>query len=132
MSDIVTHEDFEHFIEEGIAALPEHFREKIKNVVVVLEDVPSEDVRKVERLEHDTDLLGYYHGVPLPERGEGYGIGETYPDTVHIYKKATIEAAAGDREKVRVIVIDTVWHEFGHYFGLDDAELYKREGERGK
>lgn len=35
-----------------------------------------------------------------------------------------------DDMDVRDIVAETVWHEFAHYFGMDEHEVRERERER--
>lgn len=119
--------DWEKLIEAGITALPEKFRDKIQNVAILLEDEPSKEVRRREGLGPHETLLGYYHGIPLSERGEGYGIGATLPDTITLYKKPILDEARGEPSEVRRVVIETIWHEFGHYFGLDEEEVRRRE-----
>ncbi len=124
--------DWEQYIEDGIAALPAKFRDKIDNVAVLLEEDPSEEVRTREGLADNETLLGLYHGISLDHRGEWYGVGATLPDTITLYKQPILDEADGDPEEVRRVVKETIWHEFGHYFGLDEHEVRKREGERSK
>lgn len=114
----------------GVDALPEKFRSKIANVAILLEDEPNESVRREEELEDGETLLGLYHGIPLSERGDGYGVGETLPDTITLFKKPILEEAGNNPEEAQRIVTETIWHEFGHYFGLDEEEVRKRENER--
>src|SRR5690606_13387172 len=85
--------EFEGLIEEGYEQLPEWVREKIKNVAVLVEDEPSEEVREREGLGEDETLLGYYQGIPLSERGEHYGVGGTMPDTITLYRLPILQAA---------------------------------------
>ena len=59
--------------------LPEWVRQKIKNVALLVEDEPSDEIRKKEGLGENETLLGYYHGVPLSARGDMYGVGMTMP-----------------------------------------------------
>lgn len=134
-------QQFEQLVEEGFEKLPQWVRDKIKNVAVLVEDEPSEDVRKEEGLAEDETLLGYYRGVPLTARGDLYGVGMTLPDTIKIFKEPTLDMAAEESpenaseaeflEHVRRIVADTVWHEFAHHFGMDEHEVHAREVERG-
>lgn len=137
----MTDEEFESLIEEAVGKLPAWVREKIKNVAILAEDEPSADVRAAEGLSENETLLGYYRGIPLTARGDMYGVGMTLPDTITIYKEPTLDLAdeecppeATDEEfrgHVRRIVADTVWHEFAHYFGMDEHEVRTREQERG-
>lgn len=127
----MTREEFEAIIVEELPkAVPEYFRGKIKNIAFLVADEPSEEVRREHYLTDDMTLLGLYRGVPLPLRGDNYGIGMTLPDTIELYQKS-IEAAAGeDPEDFRRIVRETLWHEVGHYFGLSDEEIEQREDAR--
>ncbi len=106
-------------------------REKIKNVALLVEDEPSKEDREAEGLAHDETLLGLYRGIPLSARGENYGVGMTLPDTITLYQWPIEAAAAEDGTDVRKVVAETIWHEFAHHFGIDEAEVRKREGERG-
>jgi len=122
--------NWDTYIEDGIAAIPERYREAIKNVAILLEDDVSDEVRKEQGLEPEESLLGLYTGIPLTERGEGYGIGVVLPDTITIYKQPTLAEAKETDGDVARVVRETIWHEFGHYFGLDEEEVRHREDER--
>jgi len=126
----MSNEEFETLIEEGFEKLPDWVRAKIQNVALLVEDEPSEEVRKIEGLgEHDT-LLGYYQGIPLSERGEHYGIGMTLPDTITLYKLPIERAAEEDGMPVAQVIAETIWHEFAHHFGMNEAEVQFREKQR--
>src|SRR3989344_5184391 len=120
---------FEQLVADGFETIPEKFREKVRNVAFVVENKPSEEVRRQEGLTPDETLLGHYTGLPLSERGDVYGVGAMMPDTIVIYQKPIEEEAAalmrgrgGDfTEHVRAIVADTVWHEVAHHFGFDEG-----------
>jgi predicted Zn-dependent protease with MMP-like domain len=124
------HVDWTVLVEKGVETLEERYRDKIRNVAILLEDEPSEEVRLREGLGPDETLLGLYQGIPLSERGEGYGIGETMPDTITLYKIPILEEAEATDGDVERVVRETMWHEFGHYFGLNEAEVQRREKER--
>lgn len=111
---------FRHLVAEALDELPERFQRLLDNLAVVVEDAPSREV--LEDLgvgPHDT-LLGLYQGVPLPERGASYG--NVLPDRITIFQRP-IEALYGTRREIKDAVQETVRHEVGHYFGLDDAQL---------
>lgn len=118
---------FEKLVREGVASVPERFRTKIKNVAILIEDEPLEEVRREEGLAKGETLLGLYRGIPATERGESYGIGMTLPDTITLYQRPIEEAANGDPARIREEVRDTVWHEIAHYFGMDEKEVRARE-----
>jgi len=140
-------EEFEHLVAQGYDLLPEWVKKKIKNVAVLVEEEPSAKVRQREGLGPHETLLGYYHGVPLSERGDMYGVGgAVLPDTITIFQKPILDAAAQEslrlgvgtegvlediyKTHVRAIVADTVWHEFAHHFGMDEYEVRMRENKR--
>lgn len=121
---------FEQLIEEGFEQLPAWVREKIQNVAILVEDQPSEEVRKIEGLGDDETLLGYYQGIPLTERGEHYGVGMTLPDTITLFRKPIEQAAQEDGMPVAQVIAETIWHEFAHHFGMDEHEVQTREQKR--
>jgi len=123
--------EFEKLVAEGYDRLPQWVRDKIKNVALLIEDDPSAEVREREELDDDETLLGYYHGIPLAARGEGYGIGATMPDTITLYRLPILDAAEEDGMDVRDVIADTIWHEFAHHFGMNEAEVRTRERATG-
>ncbi len=123
--------EFEIAVQRGYEQLPEWVRQKIKNVALLVEDEPSIGDRAAQKLTHDETLFGLYKGIPLSLRGVEYGVGETYPDTITIYRKPIIKASGGNATRISQIVADTVWHEFAHHFGLTEHEVRAREKQRG-
>ena len=115
-------EDFERVVEEALDTIPEELGDLIENVVVVVEDEPSEEDLRAAGLDPEEEtLFGIYHGVSLPERGPG-SFGGALPDRIVIYRLPLLEYCESRRELLREIR-DTVVHEVGHYFGLDEEDL---------
>ena len=128
----MTRETFEKFVEEGFLLLPEKFRARIKNVALLIEDEPSEEVREQEGLGEEETLLGLYQGIPATARGDTYGMGPTLPDTITLYQLPIEETAYEDGDDIRKVVAETIWHEYAHYFGMDEDEVQLREEERDR
>ncbi|MFZ2167348.1 MAG: metallopeptidase family protein [Minisyncoccia bacterium] len=126
----MTREAFEKLAQEGFLLIPEKFRERIRNVAILIEDEPSDDLRRQECLAEGETLLGLYQGIPATARGDSYGIGPTLPDTITLFKLPIEEEAGDTEEEVRRVVAETIWHEFAHYFGMDEDEVRLREDER--
>ncbi len=135
---IMTQEEFEQLVgEEFERAIPEKFRPHLKNVAFLVEDEPSAEVRRVEGLGPHETLLGYYHGIPTPARGDWYGMGMTMPDTITLFQRPIEQAARQDlpagrqaADYVRQVIRETIWHEVAHHFGMDEDTVRHREAKR--
>jgi predicted Zn-dependent protease with MMP-like domain len=117
---------FEHIVETALRRLPRRFKNKIKNISIEVEDSPSRETLDGMGIKHGT-LLGLYQGVPLTAREWNYG--NMLPDRIVIYQRP-IEQSARSLEEIEDIVLDTVVHEVGHYFGFDDETLYSIEEDK--
>ena len=65
-------EKFEELVARAVEELPEQFREKLENIDVVVEDVPSRS--QLRGIGKGNTLLGLYEGVPLTQRHSNYGL----------------------------------------------------------
>jgi predicted Zn-dependent protease with MMP-like domain len=111
---------FERVVEEALASLPKRFTDLMKNVVVSVEDEPSaDDLDRLADGDDESELLGIYRGVALTERE---GDDPYLPDEIAIFR-GPINRIARDRDEAIEEVRETVIHEIGHYFGLDEDEL---------
>jgi predicted Zn-dependent protease with MMP-like domain len=107
---------FERLVQRALRRLPREFREKLENIAIQVEDAPSKELLQEMGMRSGT-LLGLYQGVPLTERGWGYG--NVLPDRIVIYQQ-TIERTAITPDEIEDAVLDVVMHEIGHYFGFDE------------
>ncbi len=117
----MTPERFETVVETAIRQLPDAFRERLDNVVFMVDPFP--DPATLAEMECDTpyDLLGLYRGWPITERGTEYA--GVLPDTIHLYREPILAYCAETGEPVTDCIIETVIHEVGHYYGLSDDEM---------
>jgi predicted Zn-dependent protease with MMP-like domain len=119
---------FEKIVTKSLQRLPGKFRKKLRNIVIDIEDQPPQSLLDDMGISSGT-LFGLYQGVPLPEREWNYG--NALPDRIVIYQKVIERAGSSDLE-IEEIVLDTVVHEIGHYFGFDDDALHSIEDEKKK
>jgi predicted Zn-dependent protease with MMP-like domain len=113
-------EAFERAVADALDELPEDVARHLDNVAVVVEDEPTDEEIAEAGLDPERDtLLGLYVGVALTDR-ESYG--GVLPDRIAIYRLPLLAACADRAELIREIR-DTVVHEIGHHFGLDEDEL---------
>lgn len=117
----MTRDAFETLVEQAVREIPGRFRKAMQNVAVIVEDAPSRELLDDLGVRRGGSLLGLYHGTPLPERSWGYG--NTLPDRISIYQQPIEQACGEDPDRIRECVVETVIHEFGHYFGLSEAEI---------
>lgn len=114
-------EDFAALVREAMDDLPEEFMQRLENVEVVIEDEPTPELlRSLGMNPRHTTLFGLYQGVPLHLRGASYG--GVLPDKITIFYRPLLRAG-GSPERIRAQVRDTVIHEIGHFFGLDDDTI---------
>jgi len=105
---------FARLVARALDDLPAEFRDRMRNIEVVVEDEPSPD-----QLRDGGELLGLYEGVPLTDRGSM----EPYlPDRISIFR-GPIERMSASPRRQADIVRDTVVHEIAHHFGISDERL---------
>ena len=120
----MTRRRFEALVEKAMRKLPKKFKDRIKNVAVVVEDWADDETLSEMGIEPPDTLYGLYRGIDITRRDSGYG--NVLPDTVTIYQ-GPIEEDCEDEEEMADLVRETVIHEIGHYFGLDDETMHRIE-----
>ncbi len=109
-------------VEEALDGLPRRFRERMKNVAVLVRPQPQR-ARKGNAPPRRRDaplILGEYIGVPQTQRSTF--LTSSGPDYIVLYQK-NIEAVCRNSSEVREQVRLTLIHELGHYFGMTEDQL---------
>ncbi|CUS97933.1 metallopeptidase family protein [Candidatus Chrysopegis kryptomonas] len=120
-------EEFEKIVEETIESLPEEIKQKLDNVVFIVQDYPdSDELKKTKASKYN--LLGLYTGIPLSKRGTSYGMYPATPDRIFIFK-ANIERICRNEKELKTKIREVVLHEIGHYLGMSEEEVRKALGE---
>ena len=113
--------DFERLVERAIAAIPAEFLQRVENLSFQVEDWADAETLDEVDFDDPRDLLGYYRGVPLGERGSDFLPG--LPDLIIIYQGA-VEAYVRETGEAPLRVIrETINHELAHYFGFSEEEM---------
>jgi len=120
----MTRARFEQLVAEAIRTIPSRFRDELKNIAVMVEDDPPEELLDEMEIDPPDTLFGLYQGTPLTERSWDYG--NALPDRIVLYQ-GPIEDASDTEDDVVVTVGETLIHEVGHYFGLSEDELEEIE-----
>jgi predicted Zn-dependent protease with MMP-like domain len=117
--------DFEALAEAAYARLPRHFRDRCGEVVIRVEDFPTDDVLEALGIESEFDLLGLYHGVDLAR--QSVMDVTTMPELVFLYRRPILDYWAEHEETLGHIVAHVLVHELGHHFGLSDDDMERIE-----
>ena len=112
-------EDFIKVVGEAMDSLPKQFRRRIRNVAVLVEDLPT-DQAPPEHGQPRRLLLGLFHGVPMTQKSVFHL--PSGPDHIVLYQK-NIEAICSNEAEVREQIRQTFLHELGHYFGMTEEQL---------
>jgi predicted Zn-dependent protease with MMP-like domain len=101
--------------------LPKPFRGLAADVVIRVDDFPTDEVLEEMRAETEFDLLGLFHGVGLPFRSESTPV--QMPNMIWLYRRPILDYWAEHDETLGAIVKHVLVHEIGHHFGLSDADM---------
>lgn len=116
----MTEAEFRELVEEAIDTIPLRFAREVRNLAIVIEGEPSEELLDEMEIDEAGSLLGLYQGTPLNERGWGYG--NQLPDKITLFQD-TIEDECDNEDEIIVAIGETLIHELGHYFGMSEAEI---------
>jgi predicted Zn-dependent protease with MMP-like domain len=96
-------------------------------VVVCVETRPTLEQLKSVGLGKGDEILGLYEGIALTEKDVN-DPEVRMPDRVWVFQEP-IERMCRNRKEMVLEIQDTVIHEIGHHFGLDEDELEAIEDE---
>ena len=101
--------------------LPKRFRDLAADVIIRVDDFPTEDVLDEMQADSEFDLLGLFQGVGLPFRSESAAV--QMPNMVWLYRRPILDYWTEHDETLGAIVKHVLVHEIGHHFGLSDADM---------
>jgi predicted Zn-dependent protease with MMP-like domain len=101
--------------------LPMKFRKLCEDLVIQVEDFPTDEVMTDMRLESEFDILGLFQGVGLPFQSDSSPV--QMPNMIWLYRRPILDYWAEHDETLGAIVTHVLVHEIGHHFGLSDADM---------
>lgn len=119
--------DFETIANQTFAQLPATFREMTKDVVIRVEDFPTDEVLDSLHIDSPYGLLGLYHGVDLT-RQSVLDV-SPIPEMIFLYRRPILAYWEAHDEALEDIIAHVLIHEIGHHFGLSDADMERIESE---
>ena len=115
----LTRREFVQLVHRAYRQLPAAVVQALHNVDVTVEEWPGP--AEQDLLPAGGTLYGLYHGIPLTDRE---GIGPALPDRITLYRQPILQGCQTHAEVVQEIRI-TLWHEVGHYLGMDEDDLHR-------
>ncbi len=97
-------EQFEAAAQAAVDSIPDDFKPYLENTIFIIEDSSPQG------------LMGLYEGATA------LGAGEGMPERITLYKRSH-ERAASSMEELVEEVRETILHEVGHHFGMEEDEL---------
>ena len=117
----ISEPEFQDLVREALDTLPEPYVSLMENVAVVVEEKAPREVLEDLDIDDEKDLLGLYHGLSM-DKESFFQAGGNLPARISIYRKPILRICRSKQEVIQE-VRDTVVHEIGHHFGLDDDEM---------
>jgi predicted Zn-dependent protease with MMP-like domain len=105
-------------VEATLMNLPAPLRDEAKQLPITLERIPNKQLLE-EGIEADT--LGIFTGAEFAEKGL-----IPMPSQIILFLENLWNYAENDEKAFREEIQTTFLHELGHFFGLDEEELFER------
>jgi len=119
--------ELETLADSAYRRLPDAFRKLTGDLVIRVEDFPTDEVLDAMGIESPFDLLGLYTGVDLARKSVMDV--SAMPDMVFLYRRPILDYWSEHEETLGGIVTHVLVHEIGHHFGLSDADMERIEAE---
>jgi len=97
-------EQFEAAAQAAVDSIPDDFKPYLENTIFIIEESSRDG------------LMGLYEGATA------LGAGEGMPERITLYKRSH-ERVAGSMDELVEEVRETILHEVGHHFGMEEDEL---------
>jgi predicted Zn-dependent protease with MMP-like domain len=113
--------EFEAMALEAFRKLPDNFRALCADLVIRIDDFPTDEVLDHLGARSEFDVLGLFQGVGLPFRSESAPV--QMPNMIWLYRRPILDYWSEHDETLGEIVTHVLVHEIGHHFGMSDADM---------
>jgi predicted Zn-dependent protease with MMP-like domain len=114
-------EEFELLAIEAFRRLPEKFRLLCADLVIRIDDFPTDEVLDHLGARSEFDVLGLFQGVGLPFRSESAPV--QMPNMIWLYRRPILDYWSEHDDTLGEIITHVLVHEIGHHFGMSDADM---------
>ena len=113
--------EFEVMAIEAFRKLPDNFRALCTDLVIRIDDFPTDEVLDHLGARSEFDVLGLFQGVGLPFRSESAPV--QMPNLIWLYRRPILDYWAEHDDTLGEIITHVLVHEIGHHFGMSDADM---------
>lgn len=110
---------------EVFRRLPKQFRDLCNDLVIQVDDFPTQQVLDALRVSSKYGLLGLFHGIGLPFRAESAP--PQMPNMIWLYRRPILAYWETHEDTLGAIVQHVLVHEIGHHFGFSDGDMHAIE-----
>ena len=122
--------EFDAIADAAYRRLPTRFRALTGDLLIRIEDFPTDEVLDSLGIQSPFDLLGLYSGVDLARKSVMDVA--PLPDMVFLYRRPILDYWAEHEDTLGTILTHVLVHEIGHHFGLSDADMERLEAEAAR
>jgi predicted Zn-dependent protease with MMP-like domain len=119
--------DLERLAKVAFETIPDVLKERVREVVIRVEEFPSDDVLEEMDADSEFEILGLYQGLSLDKKSTWdvpHG-----PDVIYLYRRPMLDFWCDTGERLDIVVRHVLIHEIGHHFGFSDDDMERIEYE---
>ena len=105
--------------------MPPQFAAHLGDIVLVVEEWPSDELLDHFGMESPYELTGLYEGTPIGEKSVSDS--GAMPDRIVLFRRPLLEEWVETGVALDALIAHVVVHEVGHHFGLSDADMHALE-----
>ncbi len=118
-------DEIEELITDALLYMPEAVRDYLADVAIILDEIPDLEVcRAYDPPASPTELLGYFSGASLMERSLEDPWAQL-PGTIVLFRRNLARRCNSREELIEQLRI-TLFHEVGHFLGMDEQDVADR------
>ena len=119
--------DLERLAKVSFETIPDVLKERVRDVVIRVEEFPDDETLDDLDCETPFDLLGLYSGVDMTRKSVA-DVPEDV-DVIFLYRRPILDYWCETGEDLVDVVRHVLIHEIGHHFGLSDEDMDRIEAE---